>query len=128
MLPRARTLMAIHAHPDDEVIFGGGALTRYAAQGYTVVVVTCTNGDKGRVEDPRLVTPPTRARLGAVRLAELRRAVQALGVTYAHDLGYADSGRVPLPRSADPHALIHADPDEVAMRLVGLMPAISHMW
>ena len=121
MLPLGLTLMAIHAHPDDEVIFGGGTLARYAAMGHTIVVVTCTNGDKGRIADPRLVVPPTRACLGAVRLAELRRAVQALGVTHAHALGYADSGRTSSPRAADPHALINADPDEVTMRLVGLM-------
>src|SRR3984957_6027924 len=42
-----RTLMAVHAHPDDEVISTGGILARYAEEGVRTVVVTCTDGSQG---------------------------------------------------------------------------------
>jgi LmbE family N-acetylglucosaminyl deacetylase len=42
------TLMAVHAHPDDESSSTGGVLARYAEEGVRTVVVTCTNGELGR--------------------------------------------------------------------------------
>src|SRR6202035_1878467 len=41
------TLMAVHAHPDDEASSTGGVLARYSAEGVRTVVVTCTNGEFG---------------------------------------------------------------------------------
>ena len=38
------TLMAVHAHPDDESSSTGGVLARYTDAGVRTVVVTCTNG------------------------------------------------------------------------------------
>ncbi|TDC44454.1 GlcNAc-PI de-N-acetylase, partial [Micromonospora sp. KC207] len=44
MAERSLTLMVVHAHPDDEAISTGGILARYAAEGITTVLVTCTDG------------------------------------------------------------------------------------
>ena len=41
------TLMAVHAHPDDEASSTGGILAKYSAEGVRTVVVTCTNGEMG---------------------------------------------------------------------------------
>src|SRR5437899_3311201 len=41
------TLMAVHAHPDDEASSTGGVLAAYSEQGIRTVVVTCTNGEFG---------------------------------------------------------------------------------
>src|ERR1700733_1134125 len=41
------TMMAVHAHPDDEASSTGGVLATYSAQGIRTVVVTCTNGEFG---------------------------------------------------------------------------------
>ena len=41
------TLMAVHAHPDDEASSTGGVLALYSDQGIRTVVVTCTNGEFG---------------------------------------------------------------------------------
>src|SRR5260370_10832695 len=41
------TLMAVHAHPDDEASSTGGVLATYSDQGVRTVVVTCTNGEFG---------------------------------------------------------------------------------
>ena len=47
MPERPLTLMAVHAHPDDEAISTGGILARYSAEGVRTVLVTCTNGELG---------------------------------------------------------------------------------
>ena len=44
---KSLTLMAVHAHPDDEAIGTGGVLARYSAEGAQTVLVTCTNGEQG---------------------------------------------------------------------------------
>ena len=41
------TLMAVHAHPDDESSSTGGVLAAYGDAGVSTVVVTCTNGEFG---------------------------------------------------------------------------------
>ncbi len=44
-MPQAQlTLMLIHAHPDDEVMGTGGVIHRYAQEGVSTVLVTCTGG------------------------------------------------------------------------------------
>ena len=48
MVERTLTLMAVHAHPDDEATSTGGVLARYAAEGLTTVLVTCTDWDGER--------------------------------------------------------------------------------
>lgn len=47
MTDRPLTLMAVHAHPDDEATGTGGILARYAAEGIRTVLVTCTDGGCG---------------------------------------------------------------------------------
>lgn len=47
MTDRPLTLMAVHAHPDDEATGTGGVLAQYAAEGIRTVLVTCTDGGYG---------------------------------------------------------------------------------
>ncbi|MCS7476831.1 PIG-L family deacetylase [Umezawaea endophytica] len=42
-----RTLLAVHAHPDDESTSTGGILAHYASLGTRIVLVTCTTGELG---------------------------------------------------------------------------------
>ena len=49
VLTAARRLVLVHAHPDDETLWTGGMIARYAAAGITVTVVTCTLGEQGEV-------------------------------------------------------------------------------
>src|SRR5213594_2563147 len=93
---RTFTLLAVHAHPDDEASGTGGLLRLAAERGHTTVLVTCTNGDLGDVKDPRLRLnprqhPADRQRLAEVRHVELQRAAAILGVTHLYPLGYHDS-------------------------------------
>lgn len=114
------TLLAVHAHPDDEV-FGGGALARAADEGVRVVLVTATSGEEGEIRDPGLDPEDARARLGAIREAELRAAAALLGITEVHLLGYRDSGMAGTPANEDPNNFHNADPEAVTARLVRLI-------
>ena len=117
------TLMAVHAHPDDEVIATGGALARYSAEGIRTVLVTCTNGEQG--DAPGGAKPGEAshhaAEVAAIRLAELRRSVGCLGVGHLELLGYRDSGMVGWAANQDPGVFSNAPLAEVSGRLEGLL-------
>ena len=48
------TLLAVHAHPDDEVIGTGGILAHYSATGQRAALVCATRGEVGEIVDPRV--------------------------------------------------------------------------
>jgi N-acetyl-1-D-myo-inositol-2-amino-2-deoxy-alpha-D-glucopyranoside deacetylase len=112
-----RTLLAVHAHPDDETITTGGTLARYSAEGVRTVVVTCTQGELGWVFEPTLVGQD----VGALRERELADACSALGVSRLARLGYADSGMPGVPENERPGAFFAADVHEAADRLVKVL-------
>jgi N-acetyl-1-D-myo-inositol-2-amino-2-deoxy-alpha-D-glucopyranoside deacetylase len=123
---RPYTLLAVHAHPDDESSGTGGLLRLAAAHGHRTVLVTCTNGELGEVNDSSLrltpqVYPEHRQRLGLVRQGELARAASILGITHLYLLGYHDSGMLGSETNAEPHAFINVDMEEVAARLVRII-------
>lgn len=125
MMPRANelTLMAVHAHPDDESSSTGGTLARYAAEGVRTVLITCTNGELG--DGPGHVKPDQEGHdpdaVAALRLAELEAACEQLGVSDAERLGYHDSG-MPDWRHKDDiaHAFCNVPTEESAGRLAVL--------
>jgi LmbE family N-acetylglucosaminyl deacetylase len=81
------TLLALFAHPDDEVFRCGGTLALLSERGVRVQVLTATRGQAGSCGDPPLCSPQE---LGAVREAELRCACQALGILPPRLLDYQD--------------------------------------
>jgi N-acetyl-1-D-myo-inositol-2-amino-2-deoxy-alpha-D-glucopyranoside deacetylase len=111
-------LLAVHAHPDDETILTGGVLARYAAEGITTAVVTCTGGEAGEISDPALATPAT---LGAVRARELAEVLRILGVHEHIALGYRDSGMMGTPDNDHPDAFWRADLEAATHRLVAVV-------
>lgn len=115
-------LMAVHAHPDDET-FAGGIFGRYADEGASTVLVTCTLGEEGEIVDPTMDADAVRPRLGDVRTEELRCSVAALGIGKLHMLGYRDSGMVNTPANANPLAFTNVDVEAAAARLVALVRA-----
>ena len=114
----ALTLLAVHAHPDDECITTGGLLARYGADGVYTVVVTCTGGEAGEISDPALATPET---LPAVRQAELEQACRLLGVRESVLLGYRDSGMMGTEENLAPDCFWQANMEEATGRLVALV-------
>ncbi|WP_426718208.1 N-acetyl-1-D-myo-inositol-2-amino-2-deoxy-alpha-D-glucopyranoside deacetylase [Corynebacterium auriscanis] len=82
-------IMAVHAHPDDESIWTGLALAKARRLGHEVTNVTCTLGEEGEVigeKYARLVEnsqhPEGTGMLGGYRIAELQRALEALGIDH----------------------------------------------
>ncbi|WP_174515075.1 PIG-L family deacetylase [Streptacidiphilus albus] len=122
-MERQLTLMAVHAHPDDEVLSTGGALAAAAAEGIRTVLVTCTNGEQG--DGPGGAKPGTpghdEAQVRAVRLAELNESVALLGISDLELLGYADSGMVGWAANESPTAFANVPLEESVGRLVALM-------
>ncbi|MEO6091001.1 MAG: PIG-L family deacetylase, partial [Umezawaea sp.] len=82
-------LLLVHAHPDDESLWTGGTIARYAATGAHVTVVTCTLGEEGEIIPAGLreLAADAADQLGGYRVAELRSACAALGVTDHRFLG-----------------------------------------
>jgi N-acetyl-1-D-myo-inositol-2-amino-2-deoxy-alpha-D-glucopyranoside deacetylase len=93
-----RRLLLVHAHPDDESIFTGATMARYAAEGAGVTLVTCTAGEEGEVLPPEIghLAADQDDALGPHRVAELEAAMACLGVTDHRYLGgafrFRDSG------------------------------------
>lgn len=114
----SRTLLAIHAHPDDETITTGGTLARYSAEGVRTVVVSCTSGSLGRVGDPGLLRGDG---VAGLRARELDAACARLGVSRLERLGYADSGMIGWPEN-NARCAFHAAPlEDIADRLVAII-------
>jgi N-acetyl-1-D-myo-inositol-2-amino-2-deoxy-alpha-D-glucopyranoside deacetylase/mycothiol S-conjugate amidase len=110
-----RTLLAVHAHPDDECISTGGILAKYAAEGVRTVLVTCTDGAVGEISDPALATPEN---LAEVRAGELDEALQILGVGRSVRLGYRDSGMAGTADNENPASFHQASFDDAVERVV----------
>jgi LmbE family N-acetylglucosaminyl deacetylase len=81
-------LMAILAHPDDESLGTGGTLARYAAEGVETYLLTATRGERGWWGMEAAYPGPQA--LGRTREAELRAAVQVLGMREVTFLDYED--------------------------------------
>ncbi|MFJ8578349.1 PIG-L family deacetylase [Micromonospora sp. NPDC093277] len=123
MAERSLTLMAVHAHPDDEATSTGGVLARYAAEGITTVLVTCTDGRCG--DGPGGVKPGDPGHdpeaVVAMRQAELTASCEALKVTHLETLGYADSGMMGWATNDAPGAFWNTPVAEAADRLTELI-------
>ena len=117
-MPEPLTLMAVHAHPDDEAIGTGGVLARAAAEGIRTVLVTCTGGEVGEINPDTAVEIEN---LGAVRERELRTACEVLGVPHLELLGYRDSGMAGTEDNHHPDSFALADLDRATARLVALV-------
>jgi mycothiol conjugate amidase Mca len=112
------TLMAVHAHPDDETIGTGGVLAQAADNGIRTVLVTCTGGEVGEIASPTLASAEN---LADVRERELRAACEILGITHLELLGYRDSGMAGTADNEHPNAFARADLEQAALRLVSLV-------
>jgi LmbE family N-acetylglucosaminyl deacetylase len=104
------TVVAFHAHPDDEAILTGGTLARLAAEGHRVVIVVACSG---------AIWPSQ----GTVRLEQFRRSAALVGAARAEHLGYYDSGHGPVlfPDPPDGVRFVRADLEEAAGRLASIL-------
>lgn len=107
------TIVAFHAHPDDEALLTGGTLARLAAEGHRTVIVVACDGVTGEATGPA----------AGVRLDELRASATVLGAARVVCLGYADSGHGPLfyPDPADRVRFARAPVEQAARRLADVL-------
>jgi len=123
-----RSLLLVHAHPDDESIGTGATMAKYAAEDARVTLVTCTLGELGEIIPPDLshLLPDE---LGQHRIGELDRACRALGVADHRFLGgegrYRDSGMMGLPDNDDPRCFWRASVDEAASELAAIIEEVA---
>jgi LmbE family N-acetylglucosaminyl deacetylase len=105
------TIVAFHAHPDDEVLLTGGTIARLAAEGHRVVIVVACDGDMWASPDQ------------GQRLDQLRTSAAILGADKAVHLGYADSGHGPVLFDDPPGRtrFARADVEEAAGKLAALL-------
>jgi LmbE family N-acetylglucosaminyl deacetylase len=117
------TLMAVHAHPDDEASSTGGVLATYSAEGIRTIVVTCTNGEFG--DAPGGIKPGQPGHdpeaVAQLRLGELRQSIKILGVSDLELLGYHDSGMVEWDYKSRPDAFCNIPAAEVTGRISTLI-------
>jgi LmbE family N-acetylglucosaminyl deacetylase len=111
----SRTLVCLHAHPDDEALLTGGLMARAAAEGHRVVLVVATRGEAGLTDAAR------RDGLGDRRVRELETAASALGCYDVRWLGHADSGMDGAHRV--PGAFADADVEAVAEQVAVILRA-----
>jgi len=122
--PDGRRLLLVHAHPDDESIATGATMAKYAAEGASVTLVTCTLGELGEIIPPDLaqLAADRDGGLGQYRIGELAAACAALGVTDHRFLGGAgrwqDSGMMGEPSNQAAACFWQADVDEAAAALL----------
>ena len=116
------TLMAVHAHPDDEVLGTGGIFARYADEGIRTVLVTCTNGEQG--DGPGGVKPGEPGHDEAAVRARgwpSSRIRAHLGIQHVELLGYRDSGMVGWDANEAPRPSPTSPSTQAAARLAELM-------
>lgn len=115
------TLLAIHAHPDDESSKGAGSVSRYASEGVRCVLVTATGGEAGDILNPVMDRPEILADLQAVREQELMEAAKIQGYDDVILLGYRDSGMPDSEDNADPRAFCNQPIEAALEKLVGIV-------
>jgi LmbE family N-acetylglucosaminyl deacetylase len=109
--PAARTLVFVHAHPDDEALLTAGTMARAVAQGQRVVLIVATNGAAG------LTSASQSDSLADLRSIELEDSAAILGIHRVVSLDYEDSG---LNGEVDA-GLAHIDRFTVAQQIANIL-------
>ncbi|QUH05900.1 N-acetyl-1-D-myo-inositol-2-amino-2-deoxy-alpha-D-glucopyranoside deacetylase [Saccharopolyspora erythraea] len=120
--------MLVHAHPDDESTGTGATMARYANDGATVSLVTCTSGELGEVVADDLAhlrgNPDA---LGEYRRGEIAEALRELGDIRHHWLGgpgrFRDSGMAGEDSNDSAECFAKADRDDVTRAMVEILRA-----
>jgi len=127
-----KRLLLVHAHPDDETINNGATMAKYAAEGVSVTLVTCTRGEEGEVLIPELADLASNKndKLGQHREIELKNAMAELGVKDFRFLGapdkrWRDSGMMGTEQNNGAQVFWQADLNDAAKELVKIILEIK---
>jgi mycothiol S-conjugate amidase len=124
-------IVTVHAHPDDEASKGAPTLAKYHAEGVRTVLVCCTGGEEGELQNPSLREPgqsfhdmtkeQEQVLLAQLRPAELDESARIIGFDEVVLFGYRDSGMKDTPPNDNPMSFHQADMDEAVGRLVAVI-------
>src|SRR4029453_12712705 len=99
----------------------------YKSHGVRTVLVCCTGGEEGDLQNPALREPgqpfhgltpeEERAKVASMRAGELAESARVIGFDEVVMLGYRDSGMPDTPANENPESFNKADLDEAAGRL-----------
>lgn len=126
-----KSLLFVHAHPDDETISTGATMAKYLAQGSRVTLVTCTSGEEGEILVPQLadLASDKKDQLGIHRQGELKNAMAKLGLSDHRFLGFAgkyrDSGMMGNSANSHPKSFYQADLLSAASDLVEVIREVK---
>lgn len=136
-----RSVLLVHAHPDDETLATGALIAEFVDRGLRVLLVTATRGERGEIIAGVLSVEPDAHALSLIRETELATASDILGIDERFWLGtsparadgladrrYRDSGMTwvrpglagPSP-DVTPDALVSAPLGEVTDDLVAVI-------
>ncbi len=117
-----RVLLAVFAHPDDEV-FAGPTLTRYAREGVHVYLAIATKGEKGATDFAKI---PAGEPLATARRAEATCACKELGIEppIFFNLNDGELGAITNPLAKN----IHSVADNVQKLIDQLHPQVIITW
>ena len=120
--PQSRVLLAVTAHPDDEV-FMGPILTRYAREGVKVHLAIATKGEKGATPFANI---PAGDPLADARRAEATCACKELGIEAPvfFNLNDGELGAMTRPLAKN----VHAVADNVQQLIDQLHPNVILTW
>lgn len=131
MSAHRRCILTVHAHPDDEASKGAPTLAKYRAEGVHTVLVCCTGGEEGDLQNPRLreegqpffnLTPEQeKLKMAELRPIELAESAAIIGFEEVVMLGYRDSGMLDSEANANPDSFHMAPINEAVGRLVAII-------
>jgi LmbE family N-acetylglucosaminyl deacetylase len=118
---RGRSVLAVFAHPDDELFHGGATLAHLADRGARVTLACATKGEAGKAH-PSLGPVID---IATLRADELRAACARLGIDTPIFLGFHDSARKERLRRDDPRALANVDLLEVEAAILRVIREVE---
>src|SRR6266566_9902050 len=113
--PEQRRVLLVAAHPDDPEFSSGGTVANWVRNGFEVIFVLVTSGDKGTADRDM-----TNDKLSSMRENEQRAAAARLGVKNVNFLRFPDGELMPnlelrgaitrMIRMYKPYAVMTHDP------------------
>ena len=117
----SRTILSLHAHPDDESSKGAATVAKLVDEGARAILVTATGGEAGEILNPAMDKPEVIDNLAEVRADELSVAADIIGYDTVELLGYRDSGMPESVDNARPEAFCNQDFEQVLERVVAIV-------
>jgi len=114
----SRTVLSLHAHPDDESSKGAASVARIVSEGARAVLVTATGGEAGDVLNSAMDRPEIVENLARVRKEELAEAAKIIGYDTVVLLGYRDSGMPDSAANGHTDAFCNQPLDSILERVV----------